>query len=392
MRKVLLGAAIMALIFTSCKKDDVKTPDQKPVITITTPAGGFAVNNMQWLRISPTVTGDSTTTTFMWTLNNDTIGTTKSLLYAFEAAGSYTITFTAKNSAGTSQQQVKVTVAGKTYTNAVTKVFDFLPAPGQFVNGLPMYADGDKDSAMIAKAAAEVTKVDGSGLITLGGFGGYIVMGFDHTIINHNDQGSIIVGGNAFPNWSEPGIISVSVDANGNGLPDDEWYEIAGSEYNSPETIHGYKITYYKPDPNKVAMSDGMYMSDTTYIKWKDNQGQSGYLSKNIFNQGDYYPDWKGDSISFTGTRLTAGNIQDLSGTGTNFVSPAFSYGYSDNWTNTDDRAVIKLSWAVDSKGNYVHLPGIDFVKVATGMRAEAGWLGEISTEVTGVTDLNLSK
>ena len=35
---------------------------------------------------------------------------------------------------------------------------------------------------------------------------------------------------------SEPGIVLVSKDTNGNGLADDEWYELAGSEYNSPAT------------------------------------------------------------------------------------------------------------------------------------------------------------
>lgn len=29
----------------------------------------------------------------------------------------------------------------------------------------------------------------------------------------------------------EPGVIQVCYDANGNGLPDDGWYEIAGSSY-----------------------------------------------------------------------------------------------------------------------------------------------------------------
>ena len=38
--------------------------------------------------------------------------------------------------------------------------------------------------------------------------------------------------------------------------------------------------------------------------------------------------------------------------------------------------------------GNYVKLPGIDFVKVYTGTNQEAGWLGEISTEVGGAYDL----
>jgi hypothetical protein len=386
MRKVLLTLTVMGIAISSCKKDDdvIQVATQPPVITITTPAGGFAVDNMKWLKVNPEVKSDSIGTTYLWTVGNDTISTAKNLLYAFAEAGTYTISFSARNSVGTAKQQIEVKVTGKTYTNDVAKVFDYFPAPGQFVNGLPEWVAGDKEDAINLKAE---TQLKTNGMISLGGFGGYVVVGFDHTIVN-----SFVVGGNGFSNWSEAGIIQVAIDANGNGLPDDEWYEIAGSEYNSPETVHNYRITYYKPDENKVPMPDGMYQSDTNYIKWKDNQGQSGYLSKNIFNSASYYPQWKGDSISFTGTKLTGGNIQDLSGEGTNFISPAFSYGYADNWSNDDEKAVIKISWAVNKAGDYVHLPGVDFIRVATGLRAEAGWLGEISTEVTGVKDMSLQQ
>ena len=71
---------------------------------------------------------------------------------------------------------------------------------------------------------------------------------------------------------SEPGIVLVSKDTNGNGLPDDEWYELAGSEYNSPATIRNYEITYYRPTP-----ADGD-------VKWKDNQGKEGYIYRNTYH------------------------------------------------------------------------------------------------------------
>lgn len=383
---------VMGIAIISCKKDDdvqvVVDPPVNvpvPVITITTPSGGFKIDNLKWLKVNPEVKNDSIGASYLWTIGSDTIATTKNLMHVFATAGTYTLSLSVKNIAGTAKQEIVVTVADKKYTNGVVKVFDYFPAPGQFVNTLPEWIAGDKEEAINLKAETQL-KTDG--MISLGGFGGYVVMGFDHTIINKPGQNSFVVQGNAFNDWSEAGVIQVAPDANGNGLPDDEWYEIAGSEYNSPETVHNYKITYYKPDENKVPMPDDMYMSDTNYIRWKDNQGQSGYLSKNVFNAGPYYPQWKGDSISFTGTKLNSNNIRDLSGEGSSYVSPPFSYGYADNVIN--DKAVIRISWAVDKAGNYVNLPGIDFIKVSTGLRAEAGWLGEISTEITGVKDLNL--
>lgn len=277
------------------------------------------------------------------------------------------------------------------FLNKVTKVFEYFPAPGQFTNELPMWKQGDSAKQMADYALAALGKED---MISLGGFGGYVVMGFDHTIKNVPGEYSFVVLGNAFNQFAEPGVISVSVDANKNGLPDDEWYEIAGSEYNSSKTVKNYQVTYYKPNETKerVTNPDDPYTSDTEYIRWKDNQGNTGYLAKNVFHDQSYYPQWKGDSITFTGTKLTDINIKNTSSDPFSpfYVSPAFSWGYADNHANEDTDAKIKLDWAVDKTGKPVKLTGINFIKVHTAIRAEAGWLGEISTEVLGVKDLNL--
>lgn len=45
------------------------------------------------------------------------------------------------------------------------------------------------------------------------------------------------IEGNAFDGSSEPGIVWVMQDVNGNGLPDDTWYQLKGSEYGKEETM-----------------------------------------------------------------------------------------------------------------------------------------------------------
>ncbi len=45
---------------------------------------------------------------------------------------------------------------------------------------------------------------------------------------------------------------------------------------------------------------------------------------------------------------------------------------------------------AVDANGKKVHLPGVDFIKIYTGVNQENGWLGECSTEITGIEDLHV--
>lgn len=388
MQKLLRSLVTVSVILSSCSKkiDILPTPDPAdvPVITIVIPDGGYAVDNLKWLTIKASVTGDSAATAFTWTMGKDTIGHTRDLTYVFKTAGTYTLTLTAANQDASSKKDVEVKVTGKTYKSSFYKILEYFPAPGQFVNEAPAYVDGDDDAAMATKAQAQL-EMEAGGLISLGAFGGYVTMAFDHAITD-----SFIIYGNAFNDWSEPGIIMVSADVNGNGLPDDEWYEIAGSDYNSPGTIHNYRITYYKPDENKEATPDNMYQADTTYLLWKDNQGQSGFISINVFHSQPYFPLWKGDSISFTGTRLTSSGIKDTSGDGSYFESAPFGWGYADNVPNEDHNGVIKVKWAVDSKGTPVHLWGINFIKVYTGMNGKAGWLGEISTEITGAKDLGI--
>ena len=366
----------------------VALKSMSPEINITIPAGGFNFDMMKWMKITPAINyGDNAS--FVWTSGSDTLSTAKDLMHVFLTPGNYTLRLTVSNGIGSSFKDVNVKIAEKTYTNGVAKVFEFLPAPGQFVNNMPAWVEGDDAEAMRVKA--ENALLDNS-LIHLGSFGGYVVMGFDHTIVNVSGQANFVVNGNAFSNWAEPGVIMVSYDANQNGLPDDEWYEIKGSGHDDPHTIANYEITYYKPDPNKAPTPDPdyAYITDTTYIKWKDNQGQTGYVYKNSFHGQSYYPGWAADSITFKGTRLSGDKVYDQSGSGSFYVSIPFDYGYADNWPNADEKAKIHIDWAIDKDGNPVKLKGIDFIKVYAGQLAQAGWLGEVSTEITGVKDLNL--
>jgi hypothetical protein len=48
----------------------------------------------------------------------------------------------------------------------------------------------------------------------------------------------------------------------------------------------------------------------------------------------------------------------------------------------------IDIGWAVDQQGNHVALDEIHFVRIYTAMNALVGWLGEISTEITGIRDV----
>lgn len=68
-------------------------------------------------------------------------------------------------------------------TPYITKVLEFVPCPGQFVNVLPEFKEGDTQETMNQKVL-ELIGNNKRGLVSLGGFGGYVVVGFDHTIEN----------------------------------------------------------------------------------------------------------------------------------------------------------------------------------------------------------------
>lgn len=285
----------------------------------------------------------------------------------------------------------------------ISKVFEFKPAVGQFTNALPEYEEGNTEEDMRKKAEKAIKGKNPYSMISLGGFGGYVIFGFGHTVENKKGLKDFRILGNAF--WAEgssttgeidrggscePGIIMVSMDSNKNGIPDDEWYEIIGSEHKN--AIKDYEITYYRPNSEKTPVldEDHYYATDVEYIRWTDNQGNSGYKMKNRYHSQNYFPEWlKEDKITFKGT-LLPNNAIDESNTGEYWVQYSFNYGYADNAPNNDDASAIDIDWAVNSNGNKVYLPQIDFVKIYSALNQECGWLGETSTEIAGAYNLHI--
>lgn len=274
------------------------------------------------------------------------------------------------------EEQMPVTT-GKPY---ISQIFEFNPAPGQFV------------SAELASPTAVKGLVGGiNTLVSLGGYGGNIVFGFDHAVANGEGADLAIYGNpltGASP-WSEPGIVCVMQDKNGNGKPDDgEWLELAGSEYSKPTTVKNYQITYYKP------------ATDDDDVKWTDNQGRTGYILKNVYHSQNYYP-YTNATVTFSGTLLaTTFKVGDI------LTSEPFEFGYVDNGSAdfiAKGYNEFNIDWAVDKNGNKVDLKYINFVKVYTGQNfnGNAGsivpgdgrerMMGEISTEITGAKDLHIN-
>jgi len=245
----------------------------------------------------------------------------------------------------------------------VTQLFSYNPAPGQQINK----AIGSNDGAK--------TVLNGkTGLVTLGAFGGNIVLGFDHTVLDQANKEDIIIYNNAFSGFAEPGVVWVMQDTNNNGKPDDTWYELAGSAQNQSGYQRNYAITYIRP------------ATATADVAWTDNKGSSGVVKHNTFNTQAYYPEWiTANTYTLTGTLLPATNIND---TNPSFVTSAsFAFGYADNLAGSDK---IDIANAIDEIGNKITLKGIDFIKIQTGIPYNLGGLGELSTEIKGIADISI--
>ena len=360
----------------------------------------YFIARMQKLALHPALTGEG----YEWYVDDLLVSRDRDFIFLAREEGLYRLRLKIVDTETPYDFSFSISVLHEEieYSRYISKVYEYRPAPGQFINEMPRYEEGDTYETMLQKAEESISGTNDV-MISLGGYGGYVTFGFDHTVVNVKGEKDFRIWGNCFYELTqpdrkggsaEPGIVMVSYDTNCNGLPDDEWYELAGSEYYSPATRHGYSITYRRPDPERVIETDDLNsLDDIRYIGWSDNTGREGYIAKNIFHNQDYFPKWiDSDEITFSGS-LLADNGEDISGTGRYYVLYSLPWGYVDNHPNDyADLNSFDISMAVDAAGQPVDLPGADFIRVYTGVNQYCGWLGETSTELCRAADLHIEE
>lgn len=346
----------------------------------------YRIERMHKLALRPPLTGSA----YRWTVDGREVSTEKDYVFVAANPGTYRLTFEITDTSNPYLFEFEVIVYEEeiAYSPYISEVVEYCPAPGQFINTMPEYAEGDTYADMLRKCT-EAVRGTNDGLISLGAFGGYITFRFDHTVVNVEGEQDFRLWGNAFyeanvgdrkAGSAEPGIVMVSFDANCNGKPDDAWYELRGSEYDNPLTLHGYSITYTRSSADTP---------DTQYIAWTDSQNNSGFIPKNTFHQQSYWPRWVDDAqLSFSGSCLPPNAV---AGAGNKSTLCCYDWGYADNHPNDQTHLnSFNIGNAVDRFGNPVSLPGADFIRVYTGVNQCCGWLGETSTELSRAQDLHL--
>jgi hypothetical protein len=188
-----------------------------------------------------------------------------------------------------------------------------------------------------------------------GGFGGYAVFKFDHSVAKKAGGEEIQIGGNAFGSWQEPGAIWVSQDDNNNGEPDDAWYELEGSHTRAPLTLRNYAVTY---------RSNGSYV---------DNLG-NGEEASHWWRLPDGVPPGITE-MTLVGTLLD------------NSYANVPLWGYAD----VGDNGRVSLSNAIQADGTPVDLPFIDFVKIVTALHLHEPSVNERSTEANTPKDRGMA-
>jgi len=361
----------IALIFSCSGPDSLSVP----LISFTIPPDGFKVEVGKSLTLFPNVVnGDKSN--FIWEVNGIIVSNDKSYTFTPSKIGHYSLQLKVSNDVGSDNKEIKIS-AFSNLSPFISKVFDYKYGPGQHASLISSNWNGDDFIGQPWTGIKSYT--------SLGGWGGYIIAGFDH-IVKNGDGADFAIFTQPGP-ASEPAVVYIMSDTNGDGIPNDgEWSEIKGSEYNNPETIHNYQVTYYKP-------------ADNGNVTWKDNKGAKGILVP-VFDTSSWW--WSGygnkTEVVFNGEKLPDAykNISTRADIENWIVrSGMFTFGYSECYNNLDYNNSLKanildISDAVDNTGNKTKISGISFIKVQSGVFQIAGWLNEISPEISGAADLSL--
>lgn len=382
---------------------------------------------------------------------DELVSTQQNLVVVLDKVGDYTYTFTYEENGEVIKKTFRIQIADEiiSYSPYIADVIEYIPAPGRFVNSYLGYASTPPNTyeEVLARCKTIICGSKINKAISLGAFGGYVVFAFDHTVVNVPDAPDFkifsrvnVTTPDADPSLqrvlsnSSPGIVWVAFDANNNGRPDEtEWYELYRPTTNEfmtpqPKRTANYRITYTQneiPAPYSGARLDSALARDykiPEHILWEahtelNNSDEdvpvkaqsSGYIpklkfdvydpsSKLQFQDKEYWPLWRKEqtSISFTGTLLPDNGeeewskVNDGSGEKLQVTSQRWvvAGAYADNHPNT----TFDISWAVDKDGQPVHLPGIQFVKVQTGVNLQLGHNGSSCTEIQGAVDLHLKE
>ena len=167
----------------------------------------YVVERMKSLTLHPEFSGER----YEWKLSYEStaadslVATTRDYTFVAYETGTYWLKLNICDATNPVEHLMQIVVYDEevAYSPYITRVYEYRPAPGQFVNELPRYTEGDTEETMRQKAE-DCLAYNAGTMVSLGGYGGYIVVGFDHTIVNRPGEYDFKVLGNAFYSTGKP--------------------------------------------------------------------------------------------------------------------------------------------------------------------------------------------
>ncbi len=357
-----------------------------------------------WTRGTPTFTYDNTKISITYLYDSDDGQDKAYLVDVTNIPANSSSSLTVAITAGTYTVALPAATAGASGGTCPGYVNGYLPV-GQYAVGAmwgSIYSNGTNINGTTTKITGGYVSTG----ISLGACGGYVQFQFSNPIQNSvsNPYGvDFIVYGNAFSTNAEAGSVQVSND----GVT---WYELAGSRYYRPGTLHNVNVSY-KLD------ADGDNGNRVYYKVW-DNSGTNGAevvykdwsLLKPGANTSNWWPTYankkygeiSGVDAIFKGDKKVSKVAWSNSNTefthyGITLVvdydnASEYTFGYADvhgNGTygtasnpyaagqNTSGGDGFDISWAVKPDGTPIALTEVKYVRVYTS----AGLLYDHSNE-----------
>jgi hypothetical protein len=287
-------------------------------------------------------------------------------------------------------------------------VVAYNPAPGQRVNTTGFNNPASALGAPLG--GGTFTPPDTQKIVTLGGFGGSIVLRFADPVLDDpcNPFGlDAVVFGNAYwvgsnPNrrFAEAGVIEISLDANANGLADDAWFLIPGShipvspppdsaresqqwDNNAGTSTPPSNIAWYPAGLPGVFTTSTFALPALFDVQVLQNPLGLAATREGIFGYTDCSPtlllgDTNADN-TIDAPAITAGEF---------YTAPdnPLAVGVTPGSGGGD---AFDIAWAVDpATGQPANLPAFHFIRISVGVNFVAGALGEVSTELSAVSDV----
>lgn len=287
------------------------------------------------------------------------------------------------------------------------EVVRYEPAPGQFVNHAML---SDAAQALGPPAGEGTTTGNNSSVVNLGGFGGLLVLRFDHVVEDHplNPMGlDAIVFGNAFwvggdpeARWAESATIEIGLDADGSGAIDgaERWFLIPGSHLpatfipltvvtwddNVSDATHPPALATWIPSGRSGTWRSGAYalpfevFGSAVLFNESMSAGEEG-----VFGYADTSP------------TLLLGDLDGDDVIDAPAMTPETFYTVPDDplTVGIDPESgggdAFDIAWAVDpTTGVAANLPGFDMIRITNPTHIILGPLGEKSPEIDAVADV----